>query len=401
MPAPHDAQPGPLAGVRVVDLSRVISGPYVGRLLADLGADVIKLEPPDGDQSRQIAPRHDRGMSANFTFANVGKRGLAVDLRQREGIELVIDLVRAAQLVIENFRPKVIDLLGLGWEVLHAANPSAVLLSLNGFGHDSELANQRAYAPIMHAITGILEEQAAYADRPAIQNSDAHADTVTSLHATVALLAALRVAEASGVGQHVEVPMFDAVLTTNSQVGRQLLPQPDDRVMNPIYDAGAHGRIATAGPVQHIWRLLAARHDDLQDPTPPGAELATKARLRHTALEAWMASRKDQASLLELLADAGIACAPLTSMHEALTGAIAQERQLLSLVDDRRGGTRPVVRAAARFSNASNQVRGPAPLLGEHNASVLSEWLGYDAARLRALEANGVLSSDPLGSPND
>lgn len=382
---------GPLAGIRVLDISRVIAGPYAGRVLADLGADVIKLEPPAGDESRLIAPRHDRGMSANFTFANVGKRGLAVDLRREEGIALVVELAGACDVVIENFRPKVIDNLGLGWDVLHAANPRLVLVSLNGFGRDSGLADQRAYAPIMHAITGILQEQGEYAGEPARQLSDAHADTITSLHATVALLGALRVAEATGKGQHVEVPMFDAVLTTHSQVGRALLEAEDDRVMNPIYDAGPHGRIATAGAIQYVWRRMADAHTDLIDPTPNAVDLETKARLRHDALQAWMRAQPDRDTLLAKLAQAGIACAPVTSMRAALTGPIARERNLLVEVDDRRGGTRPVVRPPARFSASSNCVRGPAPKLGEHNAEVLGELLGYDAERIAALEASGVL----------
>lgn len=382
--------PGPLAGVRVLDLSRVIAGPYAGRLLADLGAEVIKVEPPEGDQSRMIAPHHDRGMSANYTFANVGKRGLGVDLHRREGIELLIDLVRVCDVVIENFRPPVIEALGLGFEVLRAANPRVVLVSLNGFGRGSSLADRRAYAPIMHAITGVLQEQAEYASQPAAQLSDAHADTVTSLHATVALLAALRVAEATGVGQHVEVPMFDAVLTTHSQAGRELLEPADDREMNPIYDAGPHGRIATAGAVQHVWRLLALR-PELEDPAPKGSDLATKGRLRHEAIEAWMAAQPDRDTLLARMAEVGIACAPVTAMHEALTGAIARERELLSFVDDRRGGQRPVVRPAARFSRSSNRVRGAAPQIGEHNETLLCELLGYDVEAVRALEASGVL----------
>ena len=127
------------------------------------------------------------------------------------------------------------------------------------------------------------------------------------------------------------------------------------------------------------------------DPAPKGVDLETKARLRHDALEAWMQAQPDRDTLLAKLADAGIACAPVTSMHAALTGPIARERDLLVAVDDRRGGTRSVVRPPARFSVSSNRVRGPAPRLGEHITSVLADLLGYDADRVAALEASGVL----------
>lgn len=386
-----DLADGALRGVRVIDLSQVIAGPYVGRLLADLGADVIKLEPPDGDLGRWIAPRHDRSQSALLNFANVGKRSVGVDLRVPGAAALVLELVRAADAVIENFRPGVADRLGVGWHAVHAANPRAVMLSISGFGRASAWSDRRAFAPIVQAVTGILHDQAATAGLPVAQRPEAHSDVITALHGCVALLAALRVAEASGRGQHVEVAMFDATLASYDKAGNALLDPPDDRVMNPIYDAGRHGSIAVGGSVQHVWRQVAATYPEVRDPTPPGAELATKGRLRHEALERWMADQPSQSELFERLDAAGLACAPVVSLRDALTGPLARERDLLVEVDDRRGGTRPVVRPPARFSGSANRVRGPAPRVGEHNAEVLRELLGCDDARLASLLESGVL----------
>ncbi|MEE8581783.1 MAG: CoA transferase [Myxococcota bacterium] len=387
---------GAMRGVRVIDLARVLAGPYVSRQLADLGADVIKIEPPEGDQVRQIAPRHDRGMSALYTLSNVGKRCVCVDLHKPAGIELVLALIRISDLVVENFRPGVVDRLGLGWSEIQRVNPRASLISLNGFGRDSSWSDRRAYAPIVHAVTGILHDQSDYSGQSVAQLNDAHADTTTALHAAVAALAALRVAEASGVGQWVEVPMFDAVLSTYSEAQAALLKEPDDRVMNPIYDAGPHGAIATAGAVQHIWHSVARSHPELRDPTTPGADLATKGAQRHAALERWMASQPSRDVLLEKLAEANIAAAPVMPIREALTGALSVERDLLVEVDDRRGSTRSVVRSPARFSMSENRVRGPAPRRGEHNREVLTELLGYPPARIRQLEEDGVLSESPV-----
>jgi crotonobetainyl-CoA:carnitine CoA-transferase CaiB-like acyl-CoA transferase len=396
MPDAPDFASGPLVGVRVIDLSRVLAGPYVGRILADFGADVIKVEPPEGDLSRLIAPKHDRGMSALFTFANAGKRSISMNLKNPAARDLVLDLVRRADVVVENFRPGVVERLGLGWKAIEAANPRAVLLSINGFGADSSWRERRAFAPIMHAVTGILHDQAQYSGQAVAQRNEAHADTVSALHGAVAILAALRVAEATGRGQHIEVPMFDAVLTTYNQTGTALLDPPDDRDMNPVYDAGEHGIIAVAGPTQHIWRSVIAAHSELADPTPPGADLPTKARLRHAALEAWMAKRDSREALFAALETAGLACAPVVSLREALLGPLATERSLLEHVDDRRGGTRPVVRPAARLSAAQNRVRGPAPRRGEHNAEVLRELLGVGDDEVAAFERAGVLA--PPGS---
>ena len=392
MSQPADFADGPLVGVRVIDLSRVIAGPYVGRILTDLGASVIKVEPPAGDPARQIAPRHDRGMSGFLAFANVGKRSVSIDLSKPGASALLLDLVRTADAVIENFRPGVMDRLGIGWDAIHAANPRAILLSINGYGADSAWAGRRAYAPIMHAVTGILHDQSRYSGQPVAQRNEAHADTLSALHGVVSILAALRVAEASGEGQHVEVPMFDAVLSTYSEVVYELLDGPDDRVMNPIYDAGPLGAIASAGSAAYVWTLAArAFPDELPEPTPPGADLPTKARLRHEALEHWMASQPSHDALFAKLDEAGLACAAVVPLRDALSGPLARERDLLTEVDDRRGGVRPVVRAPARFSNTRNEIRGVPPRRGEHNAEVLGELLGYDAARVAALESAGVL----------
>jgi crotonobetainyl-CoA:carnitine CoA-transferase CaiB-like acyl-CoA transferase len=290
----------------------------------------------------------------------------------------------------------VLDRLGLDWETIHAANPRAILVSVNGYGADSEWRDRMAYAPIMHAITGIMHDQSEYAGQPVAQRNEAHADTIASLHAAVALLAALRVAERTGRGQRIEVPMFDAVLATYTEANNALLPEPDDRIMNPIYDAGPHGVIATAGPAHYVWALVVRAHPELTDPAPPGSDIPTKLRLRRPALEAWMVSQPSREAVLEKLAAAGIACAPVIPILEALTGPLARERDLLVAVDDRRGGTRPVVRSPARFSESGNCIRGSAPRRGEHNREILGGLLGYDDARIRALEENAVISrGDP------
>jgi crotonobetainyl-CoA:carnitine CoA-transferase CaiB-like acyl-CoA transferase len=386
---------GALTGVRILDLARVVAGPYVSRVLGDMGAEVIKVEPPEGDVVRFIAPNHDQGMSAFFHFVNVGKSSICVDLKTEAGKQIVRDLFGVCDAVVENFRPGVLDRLGLGWETLQAANPRAILLSLNGFGSNSAWSERRAYAPILHAITGILHDQAEYAKQPVAQINHAYADTTASLHGTVALLAALRVAEATGIGQRIEVPMYDAVLSTYSEANNALLPEPDDRTMNPIYDAASLGVIACAGAARLIWRLLVASQG-LDDPAPKDAEIPVKARARHDAIERWMSEQPSREALLATLEEAGIACAPVVPILEALTGPLAKERELLVEVDDRRGGTRPLVRPPARFSVSRNEIRERAPRRGEHNRVVLGELLSYSDERIKELEDSTVITAaDP------
>lgn len=388
----------PFADLRVVDFSQVLAGPYTGRLLAELGADVIKVEAPAGDLSRRIAPRRDRGASGLYTWANLGKRDVCIDLARAEGRAVALDLVRASHAVIENFRPGVADRLGIGWRDVHAANPRAVMVSVSGYGADSSLRDHGAFAPTMHAATGLIEYQARKSGAPGaparlVNLPDARADLTTALHAMIGLLAALRAAERSGVGQHLDLAMFDAVLATYPETPFELLDPPEIREEPPPYDAGPHGAVAVAGPPQHVWAVI-AKAFALADPAPPDADVPAKARLRHDAIERWMAAQPDRDVLLRRLAEAKIPAAPVVSLREALDGPFARERELLVPVDDRRGGTRPVVRLPYRFSAAPVGARRPAPRRGEHNAEVLREALGYDAARIEALAAAGILQAE-------
>src|SRR5262249_26731336 len=162
-----DPPEGPLTGIRVLDPSRVIAGPYVGRLFSDLGAEVIKVEPPEGDDARNIAPRHDRGQSWLLQFSNVGKRSIALDLGKPGAREVVLALAGVCDAVIENFRPGVAERLGVGFSAIHQVNPRAVVLSVNGFGGRSAWSDRRAYAPIVHAITGLLRDRGQGSQAPA------------------------------------------------------------------------------------------------------------------------------------------------------------------------------------------------------------------------------------------
>jgi CoA:oxalate CoA-transferase len=391
--------PDLLAGVRVLDFSQVLAGPYTARILAEMGADVIKVEAPGGDLTRVIAPKHDRGHSGLYTWANVGKRNVCIDLQKEAGRALALELVRTSDVVLENFRPGVADRLGIGWAAVHAANPRAVMVSVNGYGGDSSWAAKGAFAPSMHAATGLIEYQARKTEaasgvRPPIVNlPDARADLTTALHAAIGLLAALRHAERTGQGQRLEIAMFDAVLGTYPETPFELLDPPEIREEPPPYDAGPNGFVAIAGPPQFVWAALAPAFA-LADPAPPGADVPTKGRLRHAAIEAWMAAQPGRDALVAALEGARIACAPVVTLREALTGDLARERGLLVAVDDRRGGTRRIPRLPYRYSASRVAASRAAPLRGEHNRDVLREVLGLDDARIDALVAEGVLLSE-------
>lgn len=391
----------PLAGVRVLDFSQVLAGPYTTRVLGELGADVIKVEAPSGDLTRVIAPKRDRGASGLYTWANLGKRNVCIDLAKPEGRALALDLVRASHVVVENYRPGVADRLGIGWDAVHAANPRAVMVSVNGFGSDSSRRDHGAFAPTMHAATGLIEYQARKSGAPQsplnpikmVNLPDARADLTTSLHATIGLLAALRAAERSGIGERVEIAMFDAVLGTYPETPFELLEPAEIREEPPPYDAGANGFIAVAGPPQHVWAAL-SKAFAIDDPAPRDADVPTKARLRHAAIERWMAAQSSRDALLAQLGRERIACAAVVTLRDALTGDFARERELLHDVDDRRGGTRPVTRLPYRFSATQLRAGRAAPRRGEHNAEVMREVLGFGEERVAELIAAGVLLAE-------
>ena len=380
-----------LEGIRVLDFSQVLAGPYATRVLAELGADVIKLEAPAGDPSREIAPREDRGQSGLYTWANVAKRNVSIDLGKPEGRALALELVAVCHVVVENFRPGVADRLGIGWSDVHRANPRAVMLSVSGYGNDSSRRDRGAFAPTIHAASGLLDYAAKKARLPVHHTGDATADLVTALQATIALLAALRAAERTGTGEHVEVAMYDALLATHSETAYVLMEPPESRADADPYDAGQLGQMVVAGTPQHVWMNLAKTYADLADPSRPGDDVPTKARLRHAALERWMAGHSDVAALVAKLEAAGLACAPVDTLEEALLGEFGRERGMVREVDDRRGGTRRMTRLPYRFSRSRLEARRPAPLQGEHNAEVLRELLELSPERIAELEAAGVL----------
>ena len=377
----------PLSGIRVVDFGQYLAGPLVGMMLADFGAEVIRVDPParlDGGGPRWRDPA--------FDMLSRGKKSIVLDLKTPGDAATAEALAARADVVIENFRPGVADRLGIGWDEVHARNPRAVMVSISGFGADSPLGDRGAFAPSIHAVTGLLEYHARKTSNPVQPLADARADLTTALHGTVAVLSALRLAEQTGRGQHIDLAMYDAVLSCYEGVPFELLDPPEERYDTDPFDAGENGWVVVAGPLQHVWAVARERFG-LDDPAPAGADVPTKARLRHAALETWMRTLDGRDGVISALEGAGLACAPVCSLREALTGEFARDRDLLVEVDDRRGGARHVVRSPWRFSESNPHVRGPAPRRGEHNDAVLRERLGLDDTRIAELRAAGVVQA--------
>jgi crotonobetainyl-CoA:carnitine CoA-transferase CaiB-like acyl-CoA transferase len=382
----------PLCGLKVLDMSRVLAGPFAGRMLSDLGADVVKLEPPDGDITR-LWGRVVAGIPGYFHQQNAGKRNICVDLRAPGARELVLELVRQADVLIENYRPDVMPRLGLGYEALREVNPRLVMLSISGFGRGGPESGRPAYAPIVHAEVGLM---ARAARRGKVPNRDlplSVADTNASLHGLVGLLAALLLRERTGLGQHIDIAMVDATIATDDQLHYELEDSEDTMGLpNDTWETGA-GPILVSADFRFLWRRLTTKLD-LAEPDTAGADLGAKIALRREAVDRFMRGLASWEQVEAAMSRMNIAWGRVRDGASLREQPTVRHRGAIVEIDDRAGGARPIPQSPYRFSHASSGVRGPAAHRGEHNAEVLGEWLGKSPADLAALISDGVLQAD-------
>lgn len=405
--ANQPARPGtPLAGIRVLDLTRVLSGPHCGRMLHDLGADVVKVEPPDGDLTRFSAPRR-RGMATYFVQQNVGKHNVSLDLSQDEGVEVFLDLVEAADVVLENYRPGVIDRLGIGYDAISARNPGVILASISGYGQTGPWVDRRAYAPVVEAESGVIAMQARRGREPS-KDPSSHADVYAGMEACTAVLAALVQRGRTGRGQHIDISMAETMLYVNEHLHDLLWEgeadanwirsfRPDDY---PVLTVANGERVLVSGhPAERgtfdLFVEAMGQPELLDDPR--FTDVAS--RLRHLdeligTIRDWAATMPDPDHMERRLAQHRLAMGRVREPGELAATDWAAERGAIVEVDDRAGGTVRVPNAPWHFSDAPDVGTSGVPRYrGEDNRHVLARLAGYDDDRLDHLEANGVLSS--------
>ncbi len=376
----------PLQGTKVLDLTRALSGPFATRILSDLGAEVVKVEPPDGDMTRAYGSRIGN-LASHFTQHNAGKRNICVDLKAPGASALLLEMIDVADILVENFRPGVMARFGLDWATLSARKPSLIMLSISGFGQVGPERDRAAYAPVLHAESGLIDRFAELGHNRAVDFPISQADTTAAVHGVIGVLAAMVMATRTGRGQHIDLAMVNTQFYNDDFLSMVLSGDTPPAGSGEVWTV-AGGRLVIATTFKYLWRTLAKR-GELAD---PGDEDG-----RRAALASFLASFPTWEAVTAMLDQVNLAWGRVRPWREAVhTNPSVGPRRVIAQIDDRIGGTRPTTQAPYHFSDAQACVRGPAPYRGEHNLDVLHEWLGRSREEVAALFAAGVLSAELL-----
>lgn len=391
----------PLTGIKVLDLTRVVSGPFCTMLLADFGAEVIKIEAPGGgDPSRVTGIYVDGEENPYFVNLNRNKRTITLDLKAKEGREILRRLARQADVLVENFRPGVMDRLGLGYEQLKAINPGLVYAAVTGFGKSGPYHDRPAFDFIAQAISGLMSLNGR-ADMPPLRVGIPISDTVAGLYAAFGILAALRERDRTGLGQEVQCAMVDGLISmftfaSSAYFATGELPPRngnDHMVVSPygLFTA-SDGPLAVAPSTNKTWMSLChvLNLDHLLE--DPRYDTGEKRREHRDELNELIQARiqaRTRSEWIRILNDAGIPCGPINNLAE-----VFDDPQVLhqEMVIESPQPTGPVKMPGfpLKLSRTPAQVRRPSPQLSEHTLEVLTE-LGYTEEEIVALQERAVV----------
>jgi len=397
--------PLPLEGIRVVDFSRVLAGPHCAKTLLDLGAEVIKLEPPGGDLSRKAFPSQGQ-VSGYYAQQNAGKRNVSIDLNVPGAREAALRLCDTADVIVENFRPGALASFGLGYESVSADNPGVVYASISGYGQHGAWRSRMAYAPTVQAETGITANTADHFERTGTLRSDSlsHADVYSGLHAAIAILACLTERARTGRGQYIDVAMAAVMLSINERVHVDL-SDAELGAERPILGAtdgpfftGPHGErfaspMSLVGSMSFPFYLNAMRRPDLaDDPRFRTPELRQQHLGElHEVVQTWINTFADMASLDAQLDEAKIATGQLRDVRDFAATEWAARWEVTRQVSDRVGGSITIPAPPWHFSAHDGTLAPQVPALqGEHNAELLTE-LGYADREIEVMAREAAL----------
>ncbi|MGH8846989.1 MAG: CaiB/BaiF CoA transferase family protein [Polaromonas sp.] len=394
----------PLAGVRVLDLSRVLAGPWCGMVLGDLGAEVIKIEHPErGDDTRDWGLRVGSTETAYFNSVNRNKRSVCLDLQTAQGQEIARELARKSDVVIQNFKFGGIDKLGLGYDQLREQQPGLIYCSISGYDRSGPEAARPGYDLVVQGEAGLMALNGE-AHQPPLKFGVAAVDLFTGMYSAQAILAALFERQKTGKGRHIEMALFDCGLMITAYYGLEALLMGEDPprygnahpsiVPYGVFDAEDGPLVITVGNNSQFARFCT---EVIERPDLAADERFKTNILRSANREALMPEinrelgRRKRKFLLEQLTRSGIPCGEVLGLHEALTSKRATDAGLVTTQPHPEAGSVNVLAPPYRFDGERLPVRSAPPQLGEGTREVLQSLLGLSEERLSQLKANGVV----------
>jgi len=398
-----------LEGIRVIDLSHVLAAPTTTMFLADLGAEVIHLEPPHGDDAREYGPfagEPGKNHSGYFISLNRNKKSLVLNLKSAKGKEILRELIGVSDVIIENFRPSTMKKMGLGWEEIRIINPRIIYAAISGFGHDSppEYAARASYDMVAQAYSGLMSITGPVGGPPCRVGSSV-GDIIAGQQAVIGIMAALAHREKTGRGQFYDGSMVDGLFSVlESAVARYTI---SGKIPGPL--GGAHPSITPfeAFRTKDSWIIMAAGNDVLwgklcrilgreeliHDPRFANNHLRTENQPELSAILTAELIKKTTAEWIGICEKADIPYSRINNIKEICEDPVIRHRNMLVTVDQPGIGPVRIAGSPIRLSETPGEVRSPAPLLGEHSAEVLREVLGYTTERIEALKAEGVINA--------
>jgi CoA:oxalate CoA-transferase len=393
----------PLEGIRVLDLTRVLAGPFCTMMLSDLGAEIIKVEVPGtGDDSRSFGPFRN-GQSLYFINVNRGKESVAIDLKTEAGKKLLVDLAKQCDVIVENFRPGTMEKLGLGWDVLRVANPRLIYGAVSGFGHSGPDSGRPAYDILVQAMGGVMSITG-WPDSPPTRVGMSMGDITAAIFLSTGITSALYQREKTGLGQKVDVSMLDCQLSIleNALVRYQVdgkSPTPlgtRHPTITPFQAFRANDKwFVIAVGNDALWKKFCTavqRPDLLADP-----RFATNGDRTHhyddliPELER-MLEQKERSFWLELLEQAGVPSAPVNTVEDVMLDRQLTARNMFVTVDDELAGQITIPGNPIKMETVPESPTRPhAPAIGEHTDSILAHVLGLDATAIATLRSQGVV----------
>ncbi|WP_425092937.1 CaiB/BaiF CoA transferase family protein [Tropicimonas sp. S265A] len=388
--------PGPLSGMKVIELAHIMAGPVCGLMLADMGAEVIKVEKPDGDDSRRFLPPDVNGESAAYMMMNRGKRGIALNLKDPEAVEVLHKLLADADVVIENYRMGTMERLGLGYETLHAENPKLIYCEISGFGRTGPYAHRGGFDLIAQGMSGLMSITGEGPGRPPVKPGAPISDITSGIIAAMGVASAYAHALQTGQGQRVDTSLFEAAITQTYwqsaiafATGVAPGPEGSAHPINAPYQAfrTADGYINIGAANQKNWERLIQILDAPELANDPRFATNKDRRVNLDALVPLIENHTKTcttASLLEQMEAIGLPAGPVLSVTEMHADPQAKAREMIVALDHPVAGPTKTLGLPVKFSKTPGGVRCPAPVLGQHTREVLLE-LGYGHAEIDAM----------------